>query len=70
MSKVANTFVGFSAVVAVFAVFVAYEVVKAGNRAVGVGVFPYVLTRPSFLLLAAVICVVTAYKVVHQSGLG
>ena len=56
-----------AAAAVVYLAFVAWEFVKAGlaGVALGVGVFPYVATRPTFLIAAGGAFVLVLYKVLH-----
>jgi hypothetical protein len=58
---------GLAAVVIVYLTFLAHEFVKAGrtNVALGTGVIPYVATRPTFLVAAAIAFVLILYEVVR-----
>ncbi len=46
--------------------FVLREIISAGSdRAIGIGVFPYVLTRPSFWLTAAALTAFVLWWKLH-----
>jgi len=65
---VLSTFVGLAAAFVVYLVFVAREFVKAGRSglAMGIGVFPYVATRPAFWILAAIAFALAVYIIAHR----
>ena len=71
MSRIVNgigVVVGLAAVLVVYVAFVACEFVKAGrsNAALGVGVFPYVITRSAFLVCAAAAFALAFYAVIRR----
>jgi hypothetical protein len=57
--------VGVAAILAVYSAFLVHAVVKAGRaeRAVGVGVLLYVVTRPMLVVCAAAAFVMVLYLV-------